>query len=89
MQKRRSELFWIGCAAKNPFWCCGDNEGIAESLYYSWSEEFMEAEKRRSPVDTARQATLQEVKDLRSGGFGNQNGLARSFSCRSVSSAGF
>ena len=41
-------------------------EGIAESLYYSWSKEFLEAGKRRLPGDTARQATSPEVKDLRS-----------------------
>lgn len=31
-------------------------EGIAESLYYSWSKEFLEAGKRRLSGDTARQA---------------------------------
>tara|TARA_R110002096_G_scaffold57509_1_gene145755 strand:- start:817 stop:1164 length:348 start_codon:yes stop_codon:yes gene_type:complete len=41
-------------------------EGIAESLYYSWSREFLEAGKRRLSGDTARQATSPEVKDLRS-----------------------
>ena len=40
-------------------------EGIAESLYYSWSKEFLEAGKRRLSGDTARQATSPEVKDLR------------------------
>ena len=40
-------------------------EGIAESLYYSWSKEFLEAGKRRLSGDTARQATSSEVKDLR------------------------
>jgi transposase len=29
-------------------------EGIAESLYYSWSKEFLEAGKRRLSGDTAR-----------------------------------
>lgn len=42
------------------------HEGIAESLYYSWSKEFLEAGKRRLSGDTARQATSPEVKDLRS-----------------------
>ena len=37
-------------------------EGIAESLYYSWSKEFLEAGKRRLSGDTARQATSPEVK---------------------------
>ena len=40
-------------------------EGIAESLYYSWSKEFLEAGKRRLAGDTARKATRQEVKTLR------------------------
>ena len=41
-------------------------EGIAESLYYSWSKEFLEAGKNRSAGDTARQASSPEVKELRS-----------------------
>ena len=41
-------------------------EVIAESLYYSWSKEFLEAGKRRLSGDTARQATSPEVKELRS-----------------------
>jgi transposase len=40
-------------------------EGIAESLYYSWSKEFLEAGKRRLAGNTARAATSSEVKDLR------------------------
>ena len=32
-------------------------EGIAESLYYAWSKEFLEAGKRRLAGDTARAAT--------------------------------
>tara|TARA_R110001592_G_scaffold283736_3_gene551808 strand:- start:602 stop:976 length:375 start_codon:yes stop_codon:yes gene_type:complete len=39
--------------------------GIAQSLYYTWSKEFMEAGKRRLAGDTARAATSDEVKDLR------------------------
>ena len=40
-------------------------EGIAESQYYSWSKEFLEAGKRRLAGDTARDATSGEVRDLR------------------------
>jgi len=40
-------------------------EGIAESLYYSWSKEFLEAGKKRLAGDTARQASSGEVKDLK------------------------
>ena len=41
------------------------HEGIAESLYYSWSKEFLEAGKKRLAGDIARQATSNEVKTLR------------------------
>ena len=40
-------------------------EGIAQSLYYKWSKEFMGAGKKRLAGDTARQATSNEVKSLR------------------------
>ena len=40
-------------------------EGIAQSLYYSWSKEFLEAGKKRLAGDTAREASTGEVKDLR------------------------
>ena len=40
-------------------------EGIAESLYYSWSKEFLGAGKKRLAGDTGRQATSDEVKDLK------------------------
>ena len=33
-------------------------EGIAESLYYSWSKDFLEAGKKRLAGDTARIATI-------------------------------
>ncbi len=40
-------------------------EGIAQSMYYGWSKEFLEAGKRRLAGDTVRAATSDEVKDLR------------------------
>jgi len=40
-------------------------EGIAQSLYYSWSKEFLEAGKKRLAGDTARAASTGEVKELR------------------------
>ena len=40
-------------------------EGIAQSLYYKWSKEFLEAGKKRLAGDTERQATSGEIKDLR------------------------
>ena len=40
-------------------------EGIAQSQYYSWSKEFMEAGKKRLTGDTIREANADEVKGLR------------------------
>ena len=40
-------------------------EGIAQNLYYRWSKDFLEAGKKRLAGDTARQATSDEVKELR------------------------
>lgn len=40
-------------------------EGIAESLYYSWSKQFLEAGKARLAGNTKREATSNEVKGLR------------------------
>ena len=40
-------------------------EGIAQSQYYSWSKEFMEAGKKRLTGDTMREANTDEVKGLR------------------------
>jgi transposase len=40
-------------------------EGIATSMYYGWSKEFLEAGKKRLAGDIARAATSDEVKQLR------------------------
>ena len=40
-------------------------EGIAQSIYYKWSKEFLEAGKRRLAGDTARAASTGEVTALR------------------------
>jgi transposase len=40
-------------------------EGIASSMYYGWSKEFLEAGKKRLAGDTAREATSDEVRSLR------------------------
>ena len=41
-------------------------EGIAQSLYYKWSKDFLEAGKSRLAGDTKRQASSDDVDDLRS-----------------------
>jgi len=40
-------------------------EGISQNLYYRWSKEFLEAGKKRLAGDTTREATSDEVKNLR------------------------
>src|SRR5260221_4686558 len=40
-------------------------EGIVQNLYYRWSKDFLEAGEKSLAGDTARAATLGEVKDLR------------------------
>ena len=40
-------------------------EGIASNLYYRWSKDFLEAGKKQLAGDTVREATSDEVKDLR------------------------
>tara|TARA_B110000196_G_C21093266_1_gene638678 strand:+ start:81 stop:476 length:396 start_codon:yes stop_codon:yes gene_type:complete len=39
-------------------------EGIAQSIYYKWSKEFLGAGKKRLAGDTARAASTDEVKNL-------------------------
>jgi transposase-like protein len=65
-------------------------EGIAASIYYGWSKEFLEAGRRRLAGDTTRAATSGEVKDFRRGAptgrsydrLGSQFGLRpRSWNC--------
>jgi len=40
-------------------------EGIAQNRYYRWSKEFLEAGKKRLAGDTAREASSDEVRQLR------------------------
>ena len=40
-------------------------EGIAQSQYYSWSKDFLEAGKQRLAGDTKREANSREVTELR------------------------
>ena len=40
-------------------------QGINSNFYYRWSKEFLEAGKKRPAGDTVREATSDEVKELR------------------------
>ncbi len=53
-------------------------EGINANVYYRWSKEFLEAGKKRLAGDTARQATSDEVKDLRAEAAALKEALAES-----------
>ena len=64
-RKRRFGIVLEGLRGEESIASVCRREGIAESLYYSWSKEFLQAGKRRLAVGTAREATSQEVKMLR------------------------
>lgn len=40
-------------------------EGISQSLYYRWSKEFLEAGKQRLVGNTKREASSEDVKEIR------------------------
>jgi transposase len=40
-------------------------EGIRPHSYYAWTKEFMEAGRERLSRDTVRDATRQEIQDLK------------------------
>ena len=40
-------------------------EGIKPHSYYAWTKEFMEAGKKRLSRDTVRDATRQEIQELK------------------------
>lgn len=51
-------------------------EGIASSMYYGWSKEFLDVGKRRLAGDTARAATSDEETELRRGAQALQKAVA-------------
>ena len=51
-------------------------EGINQNIYYRWSKEFLEAGKKRLAGDTAREATSEEIKDLRQEALGLKEAVA-------------
>ena len=55
----------MACAGKTSIAELCRRERIAESMYYSWSKEFLEASKRRLAGETARAATTDEVSSWR------------------------
>jgi transposase len=51
-------------------------EGINQNLYYRWSKEFLEAGKRRLAGNVVREATTDEVKNLRQETLGLKEAVA-------------
>jgi len=52
-------------------------EAIAQSMYYGWSKDFLEAGKKRLADHTTRQATSYEVKALPRRGAAAERGVGR------------
>ena len=67
-RKRRIRIVLDGLRSETSIAELCRREGIAESMSYSWSKEFLEAGKRRLAGDTARAAATDEVKQLRTAG---------------------
>ena len=64
-EKIRIVLEGLGARPASPSSAASRKEGIAQSMYFGWSKEFLEAGKRRLAGDSAREATSDEVKTLR------------------------
>ena len=65
LQKRKIRIVLDGLRGEETIAELCRREGIAQSIYYKWSKEFLEAGKRRLAGDTARSASTGEVKALR------------------------
>jgi transposase len=63
--ERKNRIVLCGLRGEDRIAELGRKEGIAQSLCYSWSKEFLEAGKKRLAGDTARQANTGDVKELR------------------------
>ncbi len=60
------DCFWKGCAARTASPNCVAVRGSTRTSITVWSKDFLEAGKKRLAGDTAREATSDEVKQLRS-----------------------
>ena len=54
------------------------SEGLNPNVYYRWSKDFLEAGKKRLSGDTVREATSDEVKELRAETAALERNLGRS-----------
>ena len=66
LPKRRFVLYWKYLRGEDSIAELCRHEGINSNVYYRWSKEMLEAGKKRLSGDTAREATSDEVKQLRS-----------------------
>jgi len=69
-------LFEHGLRGKDSIAELFRKEGINQNLYYRWSKEFLEAGKKRLAGDTVREATSDEVRDLRQEALGLKEAVA-------------
>ena len=56
-RKKKTRIVCEGLRGEENIAALCHREGVSESLYYSWSKDFMEAGKKRLASDTVRQAT--------------------------------
>ena len=66
LAEEKIRVFLVGFCGEESIAALCRLKGIAESLYYKWSKEFIEAGNRQLSGDTAHQTTAPEVKELRS-----------------------
>ena len=64
-QRRRSASCWRGFRREATVSDLCRREGIKPHSYYAWTKEFMEAGKERLARDAVREATQQEVHQLK------------------------
>ena len=66
LPKRKIESYSTAFEAKQSVSELCRREDIASNLYYRWSKDFLEGGKKQLAGDTVREATSDEVTDLRS-----------------------
>ena len=64
-RRKRSVSCWRGSAGRSTVSDLCSREGIKPHSYYAWTKEFMEAGKERLTRDMVRDATQQEVHQLK------------------------
>ncbi len=62
--EKRSRIVLDGLRGEDSIAELCRREGISQGIYYKWSKDFMEADKKWISGDTARAANTEELKEL-------------------------